>query len=114
MGVARNGLREWYWQRISAVMLLLLLPVPFIVLLLVATGRMDQLVLLDLLDGPLSRLLHSLLVVALLTHAYLGVKVVVEDYVHRVSMRIPLMGALVVAVFACGLWWFAMIWAWNG
>lgn len=113
-GVARNGLHEWYWQRVSAVMLALLLPYPFIILLRIATGEVNQLALLDLLDSPVSRLMHSMLVVALLTHAYLGVRVVLEDYVHRVAVRIPLMGALIVGIFGLGLWWFAMIWAWNG
>lgn len=112
-GVARNGLQDWYWQRVSAVLLAVLLPFPFVILMLLATGRMDQMALLDLLDNPFSRLAHSMLVIALLTHAYLGVKVVLEDYVHQAGWRVPLMATLSVGTFGFGLWWFAMIWAWN-
>jgi succinate dehydrogenase / fumarate reductase membrane anchor subunit len=88
------------------------LPLPFFLLWGVYAGHLDQLGLLDILDHPVSRLLHTVLILAVIIHAYLGLKVIIEDYVY-VSLRLPLMGAFLVAVFTFGWWWLALIWAWG-
>ncbi|MFQ5344877.1 MAG: succinate dehydrogenase, hydrophobic membrane anchor protein [Mariprofundus sp.] len=111
-GAAHNGLECWYQQRISAVLLIILLPLPFALLLSLTLGDLDMLTLLDVIDHPFSRIVHTLLVLSLLVHAYLGVKVTVEDYVP-VVIRIPLMLAFLVLSFCFGLWWLALIWAWG-
>jgi succinate dehydrogenase / fumarate reductase membrane anchor subunit len=112
-GAAHNGLKEWYHQRITAAVMILLLPLPFLLVLILTLGSMDQLALLEIIDHPFSRILHTLLVLVLLFHAYLGVKVTVEDYVP-VAVRIPLMLVLQVLSFCFGLWWLTLIWAWGG
>jgi len=111
-GSAHDGVGDWYWQRLSAVVLALLLPLPFALLIMVFSGHVDQQGLLDVLDHPVSRLLHTLLIMALIVHAYVGLKVIVEDYVHRIAWRIPLIGAMLVLMAAFGIWWLAIIWAW--
>ncbi len=113
-GAAHNGLDQWYGQRLSAVVLLVLLPLPFALLVGVYTGQLDQLGLLDLLDSFASRLLHTALIAAVIAHAYLGLKVIIEDYVHTAALRVPLIGAMLVATGISGLWWLALIWAWGG
>ncbi len=111
-GAAHNGLETWYWQRLSAVVLVLLLPPAYILLLFLLRGDMSQMALLDVLDQPFTRALHSILMLALLIHAYIGVKVIVEDYVP-LRLRLPLLGALLPALAGLGLWWLSMIWAWG-
>lgn len=111
-GSAHDGISDWYWQRLSAVVLALLLPLPFFLLVMVYAGHLDQQGLLDLLDHPLSRLLHSLLILALIVHAYVGLKVMLEDYVHTIAWRIPLIGIMLVVMAGFGIWWLALIWAW--
>jgi len=113
-GAAHNGLDEWYWQRLSAVVLMVLLPLPFALLVGVYSGRLDQLGLLDLLDSFSSRLLHTALILAVIAHAYLGLKVIIEDYVHTAGLRVPLIGSMLVLTGISGLWWLAIIWAWGG
>ena len=113
-GAAHNGLDEWYWQRLSAVVLLVLLPLPFALLVGVYCGRLDQLGLLDLLDSFTSRLLHTALILAVIAHAYLGLKMIIEDYVHTAGLRVPLIGSMLVLTGISGLWWLAIIWAWGG
>ena len=61
-GSAHSGLSDWYWQRISAVVLMLLLPLPFFLLVAVYNGSIDQQGLLDVLDHPVSRVLHTVLI----------------------------------------------------
>jgi len=111
-GSAHSGLSDWYWQRLSAVVLALLLPLPFFLLVAVYTGSVDQQGLLDILDHVVSRLLHTILIMALIVHAYAGLKVIIEDYVHIVAWRIPLIGVMLVMMSMFGIWWLAMIWAW--
>jgi succinate dehydrogenase / fumarate reductase membrane anchor subunit len=114
MGTAHNGYEDWYIQRLSAVVLALLLPLPFALLIGVYTGAFDQLGLLDLLDHFISRLLHTLLILALIVHAYVGLKVIFEDYVHTTAWSVPLIGAMLVVMTGFGIWWLALIWAWGG
>ena len=111
-GAAHSGLSDWYWQRLSAVVLALLLPLPFFLLVAVYSGGVDQQGLLDILDHVVSRLLHTILILGLIIHAYMGLKVILEDYIHTIAWRIPLIGAMLVMMATFGIWWLAIIWAW--
>jgi len=112
-GSAHNGLSEWYLQRLSAVVIALFMPVAFALLLVVYAGSLDQMQLLALLNSHIGRTLHTLFLLALLTHAYLGIKVLVEDYVHVVALRVLLMGLILTTIAGLAIWWFAVIWAWG-
>jgi len=112
-GTAHSGFDEWYWQRLSAVVLAVLLPAAFVLLWAVYGGFLDQLALLDWLDSFVSRLLHTLLIVALIVHAYMGLKVIIEDYIHA-GLRVVLIGLMLVMMSLFGMWWLALIWAWGG
>lgn len=112
-GTAHNGLGDWYVQRLTAVVVAVLLPPAFVLLLCAYSGAMDQMQVLDVVDGYIGRMLHTLLLVALLTHAHLGVKVIVEDYVHIAALRIPLMGAVMIGLAGFGIWWLSVAWAWG-
>lgn len=111
-GTAHNGLGDWYVQRLTAVLIALLMPFSYALLLAVYNGTLDQMRMLDLVDGYVGRMLHTLLLIAVLTHTYLGVKVIAEDYVHVAALRIPMMGALLVGLAGFGIWWLSVIWAW--
>jgi len=113
-GAAHSGLSEWYWQRFSAVVLALLLPIPFFLLAAVYRGVLDQQGMFDILDHFLSHVLHTMLIAALMIHAYMGLKVMIEDYLHHPAARILLIGVMLVVMSAFGIWWLAMIWAWGG
>jgi len=111
-GSAHGGLSDWYWQRLSAVVLALLLPLPFFLLVAVYSGSIDQQGLLDLIDHAVSRVLHTVLILGLMIHVYVGLKVILEDYVHVVAWRILLIAMMMVLMSGFGIWWLAMIWAW--
>ncbi len=111
-GSAHSGLSDWYWQRLAAVVLALLLPLPFFLMLMVFSGGVDQQGLLDILDHDASRVLHTLLILALMIHAYAGLKVILEDYVHMLAWRIPLIASMLVVMSGFGIWWLGIIWAW--
>ena len=113
LGCANNGLEDWYWQRLSAVVLTILLPLPYILLIWLLQGDVSQVTVLDILEHPVSRMLHSILMLTLLIHAYIGIKVIVEDYVP-LKIRMPFLGAMLMVVIGLGFWWTALIWAWGG
>jgi len=113
-GSAHSGVSDWYWQRLSAVVLVVLLPLPFFLLIGVYGGSIEQPGLQDILNHLLSHLLSTILIAALIIHAYAGLKVMIEDYVHVAGVRGILIAAMFVAMSGFAIWWLAMIWAWGG
>jgi succinate dehydrogenase / fumarate reductase membrane anchor subunit len=79
-GSARDGLREWRLQRLTAIMLIpLSLYFVASILTLVTSDRKTA---ADWLALPVPALLVILAVIAGITHALIGVRSVVLDYVH--------------------------------
>src|ERR1700752_780669 len=79
-GSARNGLREWKLQRLTAIALIPLSLYFAASILSLATA--DRKTEGDWLASPVPALLVILLVIAGITHALIGVRSVVLDYVH--------------------------------
>ena len=100
LGSARDGVEDWWLERISAVALVPL-TIWFTVLIVVHTGD-DYAALIAWLRTPLTTTLMVLLLIALFQHSALGLQVVIEDYVHS-GIKIPLLvgmrlGCLALAV----------------
>ena len=79
-GSARDGLREWRLQRLTAIAVIPLSLYFAASVLSLATS--DRKTAADWLTQPLPALLVILLVLAGITHALIGVRSVVLDYVH--------------------------------
>ncbi len=91
LGAAGEGTGHWWQQRITAVALALLGGWFAICLLSLELG--DRAVVVDWLARPLNAALLLLLVLTAAWHSTLGVRVIVEDYVHG-ALRVPLLVAL--------------------
>ena len=86
LGSARAGTDHWWGQRVSAVAMIIL-GSWFVYALL----RLDSLTYLDVIrfiGVPLNGVLLSLLSITLAYHSYLGVQVVIEDYVHAPGTKV--------------------------
>ena len=82
LGSAKEGVSHWWWQRLTAI-LLVPLSLWFVGSLwsLIAAGA-DRDDFVDWLSGPVAAILMLLFLGATFYHLKLGLQVVIEDYVH--------------------------------
>ena len=86
LGTAREGTEHWWAQRVSAVALLLL--GAWFVIAIVMLDSLDHAAAVAFVGAPWNSVLLTLLSVMLAYHSYLGVQVVVEDYVHAPGIKV--------------------------
>ena len=84
-GSAKSGTGHFWWQRVTAVILALL--VPYIVFLLAHIGGSDADSLRATIAKPWNAIIFTVFAIALFWHAKLGLQVVIEDYVRPESTR---------------------------
>ena len=86
LGTAKDGTSHWWGQRVSAVALLFL-GLWFVFLLATAPG-FGHAEIIAVIGRPLNSVLLLLLTVTLAYHSYLGVQVVIEDYIHAPGIKV--------------------------
>lgn len=86
LGSAKDGVGHWWMQRLTA-LALIPLGLWFAASVIGLLGA-DYLVALAWLGQPYNTVLMALLLVAAFHHSWLGVQVVVEDYVHAEGVKI--------------------------
>lgn len=94
LGSAKGGADHWWAQRLTAVALL-----PLGLWLAFSLATLDGFsyaMVVNWVREPITSVLLLLSVVALLYHSYLGIQVVVEDYVHGKAKVV----VLVLSAFA--------------
>jgi succinate dehydrogenase / fumarate reductase, membrane anchor subunit len=85
LGSARAGLQEWRIQRWTA---LALIPLGlWFVVSIISLVRSDQVTAAAWLGAPVPALLTILLVLALFAHAVVGLRSILDDYVHTRAVR---------------------------
>ena len=89
LGSAKDGTEHFISQRISAVALALLgLWFLYSMLTIESLSYLD---VLRFVASPINAVLLSLLSITVCYHAWLGIQVVVEDYVHAPGLKIVLL-----------------------
>jgi succinate dehydrogenase / fumarate reductase, membrane anchor subunit len=97
-----TGLRAWIVQRVTAVILAVFAVVA--VAYFVASPPGSAEVWRATVASPLVSTAILLTVVALLWHAWVGIRDVLIDYVHLFSARLTLLSLFGLGFVACGLW----------
>ena len=95
LGTAKDGTSHWWGQRVSGVALAFL-GLWFVIGLIMMPGysHPDAVAFISELPNPV---LLMLLIVTMAYHSYLGVQVVIEDYIHGHGLKIA---SLVISRFA--------------
>ena len=97
-----SGLKAWALQRLTAIYIGLFSLYLLLVLLFAAPDGYAA--WRAWLGGPLVSVAMLLFVLAVLLHAWIGVRDVLIDYVHPIAIRAALLGAIGLALVALGLW----------
>ena len=106
LGSAKDGTDHWWSQRVTAVSNLLL-GLWFAISMIQMPG-FEYLDAMRFLADPWNGVLMSLLCASLVYHSYLGVQVVLEDYIHAPALKLV---SLLASRFAHLLIAFASIYA---
>jgi succinate dehydrogenase membrane anchor subunit len=88
-GAARSGTDAFWHQRVSAIANVPL-TIAAIVIMIMLLGR-NQAGAAQILGSPLVSIIMLLFVVSLTVHMRIGMQVIIEDYVHRESLKLVLL-----------------------
>lgn len=89
LGSARSGTQHFWYQRMTAVAGVFL-SIAFLVIVLVVIGR-GHATAVQTLASPLVAILMLLFVVNTVYHMWLGMQVIIEDYVHGEKNKLALL-----------------------
>jgi len=95
LGTAKDGTSHWWGQRVSAIALVFL--GLWFAWSLAVTPDFSHAAVVAEIGRPINSILLLLLSLTLAYHSYLGIQVVIEDYVHSPGVKIF---ALLVSSFA--------------
>ena len=106
---AHYGLRDWLAQRITAV-LMALFTLVVLAQLLLTKGRIGY----DLWSGIFSaqwmKMLTFVVIIALLYHAWVGIRDIWMDYIKPVSLRLGLQVFSMAWLVGCAGWAIQVLW----
>ncbi len=88
LGSGKTGTGHWWWQRLTAIALVLL--VPWLIGVLVSLVGADIDSARATIARPWNAIPLAAFVIAAFWHAKLGVQVVIEDYVHTRWVEVTL------------------------
>ncbi|MGI9235037.1 MAG: succinate dehydrogenase, hydrophobic membrane anchor protein [Woeseiaceae bacterium] len=95
LGTAKDGTEHWWGQRVSAIALVFL--GLWFAWMVAVTPDFSHAAVVAEIGRPLNSVLLLLLCSALAYHSYLGLQVVIEDYVHAPGVKLI---ALIISRFA--------------
>jgi succinate dehydrogenase / fumarate reductase, membrane anchor subunit len=105
---ARYGLFDWIAQRVSAVVIAAFTTVLVVRLLLIKDLNYDSWA--GLFGATWMKVLTLLTMLALLCHAWVGVRNIFMDYVKPVWLRLVLQSATVLILLGYAFWLFVILW----
>jgi succinate dehydrogenase / fumarate reductase membrane anchor subunit len=91
---SKTGAIGWFMQRISAVILFVLLILHFVTYHFMSEGAYTWRVVVEKMQSPWFNLIQFLFLITALYHGLNGVWIVVEDYIHAKGWRMFLYGLI--------------------
>ena len=105
---AHYGLRDWLAQRVTAVVMLVY--TLLVLMALVMLPKFDYWNWKALWQLPLMRYATVLFVIALLFHAWIGVRNIFMDYIKDAGVRLTLYVVAILSLVAYGAWAIQILW----
>ncbi len=105
---AHYGLRDWLAQRITAVIMLVF--TLLLILALVTLPKFDFWHWQAMWNMTLMRYAALLFLVALLYHAWVGVRNIFMDYIKNSGLRLTLYVVVIMALICYGAWTVQILW----
>lgn len=96
------GLRAWMLQRLSAVYMTAYLIYFIFHVIMEPSQTYDA--WRDWMSGPVMSITSALFFIAVLVHAWVGIRDVVMDYVKSITLRFGLLALVGLMLLVCGLW----------
>jgi succinate dehydrogenase / fumarate reductase membrane anchor subunit len=106
LGAARSGTRHFWHQRLTSVAAIPL-TIAFVVIVMMVMGR-NHAAAVQILGSPFVAILMLLFVITTGYHMWLGMQVIIEDYVHHELGKLAL---LMANTFFCAVVGLACIYA---
>jgi succinate dehydrogenase / fumarate reductase membrane anchor subunit len=105
---AHYGLRDWLAQRVTAVVMLVY--TLFFLAVLASVSTLDYDHWRALWDLQIMRYATVFFVVALLYHAWVGVRNIFMDYVKDAGLRLVLYVLVILTLIGYGVWTLQILW----
>jgi len=96
------GLRAWILQRLSAVYMTVYLL--YFILHVSTIPPQSYVAWHGWMAGPVISLATALFFIAILVHAWVGIRDVIMDYVKTPALRFSLLSLIGIVLLICGLW----------
>lgn len=107
--LTKSGLKDWFIQRLSAVILGLY--VIFIVAFLFAHPHPTFIQWSTLFSYTWMKILSLIVLISVLAHAWIGFWTVLTDYVHCSALRGLIQVCVILAIFACFVYGILILWS---
>ncbi len=105
---AHYGLRDWIYQRITAVIMVVYVVVLFV--LLCSSQKLDFAIWRMIFTPQWMKYATLLFLFSLYLHAWIGVRDIVMDYVKHAGLRLALYAVFVVALLLYAAWSVRILW----
>lgn len=105
---AHYGLRDWLAQRVTAVVMLVY--TLLVLMALIILPKFDYWHWRALWQLELMRYATVLFVIAMLFHAWVGVRNIFMDYIKDAGLRLTLYVVVIFALIAYGAWTVQILW----
>ncbi len=108
MSLTPNGLRDWFIQRVTAVIIALY--VIFLTGYILLHSQLDYAAWQGLFAHPFMRFFTFLTLLSIVAHAWIGIWTVLTDYVKVVWLRLVLEILMALALIFYLVWGIQILW----
>ncbi len=104
-----SGLRDWIWQRISAIVLAIYFI--FLMSFLVTHPQLNFETWAGLFENFWMKLASSMVIVFLIIHSWIGIWIVITDYVKPLWLRLSMQSLILFSLLGLLIWGLAIFWS---